>query len=203
MRFVLRQGYLSLFRFVSLYSGEQAPVMSTACDSMPDTQPSGQDNQRSHKRPDELGMLCVVHGVELRADLVKEHLHTLHDKLSLLLILLTKEDITCGGGVPLLYERKSLSLYVSSALGSSLERHDGNVRPQWPKALRLVESVSPCGCQLLVAFFPALLSRHRNHPGGHHRRIIQVHDDTTQSLGAYLPHVDQVVNVIRIVGVPD
>jgi hypothetical protein len=148
-------------------------------------------------------MLCAGHGVELRADLVKEHLHTLHDKPSLLLILLTKEYITCGFGVPLLYERKSLSLYVSSALGSSLERQDGSVRHQWPKALCLVESVSPCGCQLLVAFFPALLSRCRNHPGGHHRRIIQVHDDTTQSLGAYLPRMDQVVNVVRIVGVPD
>src|SRR5215475_567370 len=116
MRFVLRQGYLSVFMFVSLYSGEQAPVMSTACESMPDTQPSGQDNQRSHKRPDELGMVCVVYGVELRADLGKEHLHTLHGKLPLFLILLTKEDITCGGGVPLLYESKSLFLHVSSAL---------------------------------------------------------------------------------------
>jgi hypothetical protein len=203
MRFVLWQYYLSVLMFVSLHGGEQTSVMSTACESMPETQPSGQDNHRSNKRPEELGMLCVIHGVELRADLVKEHLYTLHDKPSLFLILLTKEDITCGCGVPLLYKRKSLSLYVSSALGSSLERHDGHVRHQWPEVLRLVESVSPCSCQLLVAFFPALLSRHRNHPGGHHRRIIQVYDDITQSHCAYLPRVDQVVNVIRLVGVPD
>src|SRR5262245_6570478 len=87
MRFVLRQCYLSVLMFIALHRGEHASMMSTACESMPDTQPSGQDNQRSHKRPDELGMVCVVYGVELRADLGKEHLHTLHGKLPLFLIL--------------------------------------------------------------------------------------------------------------------
>src|SRR5262245_61552554 len=203
MRFVLRPCCGSVLMFASLHRGEQASAMSMTCESMPDTQPGGQDNRRRNKRPDELGMLCAVHGVELRADLVKEHLYTLHDKPSLFLILLTKAYITCGFGLPLLYERKSLSLYLYSALDSSLERHEGNLRQQRSKVLRLVESVGPCGCCPLVAFFPALLSRHRHHPSSHHRRVIQGHDDTTQSLRAYLPRVEQVVNVIRIVGVPD
>src|SRR5262245_27594297 len=172
MRFVLRHPSLSGLRFVVLHGGEQTSMLSPACESMPDTQPGGQDRQRSHKRPDELGMLCLRHSVELCAALVKEHLYTLHDKPSLFLILLAKEDITCGFGMSLLYERNSLSLYVSSTPGRSLERPDGHVRHQWSKVLRLVDGVSPCGCHLLVAFFPALLSRRHNHPGGRHRRVI-------------------------------
>jgi hypothetical protein len=38
--------------------------MSTACESMPDTQPSGQGSCCSHKRPDEPGTLCSAYGVE-------------------------------------------------------------------------------------------------------------------------------------------
>jgi hypothetical protein len=148
-------------------------------------------------------MLCAVHGVELRADLVKEHLYTLHDESSLFLVLLTKEDTTGSFSVTLPYQRQSLTLYVYSALGSSCKGHDGNARLQWSKLLRLLESVSPCGYCLLVAFFPALLSRHYYHTSGHHRRVIQVHDDTTQGLCAYLPRVHQVVNVICLVNVPD
>jgi hypothetical protein len=148
-------------------------------------------------------VLSAAHGIKLRSELVEVRLHTLHDELPLLLIFLTKEYITCGFGVPLLYKRKSLPLYVRSALGRSFEGHEGNVRRQRSKFLRLVESVSPCSCCLLVAFFPVLLSRHRSHPGGHHRRVIQVHDDITQSLCTYRPRVDQVVNMIRFVGVPD
>lgn len=85
-------------------------MMSTACESMPDTQPGGQGSCGSDKRPDELGVLRAVHGIELRSEIVEERLYTLHDELSLFLVLWTEENTTCGIGVPLPYKRKSLPL---------------------------------------------------------------------------------------------
>src|SRR5438067_755835 len=104
MRFALPQGRLTTLAFVPLHSGKQALVIATGNESIRDTKPGGQGNHHRHKRPEQLGMLGAVDGVELRADLVEEYLYTLLDEPSLLLILVTKEDITCGFGVPLLYE---------------------------------------------------------------------------------------------------
>src|SRR5262245_52987424 len=138
----------------------------------------------------------------MRFEILEERLYTLHDELSLFLVLLTEEHITSGFGAILPHKRQSLLLYGRSALGSSREGHAGTARLRWHQFLRLLKSISPGSCGLLVAFFPALLSRHRSHPGGHHRRVIEVYDDTMQGLCADLPRVDQVVNMIRMIGVP-
>src|SRR5262245_1396364 len=128
-------------------------MMATACVRLPEAQPSGQGNRHRHHRPDKPGALHSAYDGIVRFELIAERLYTLHDELSLFLVLLTEEHITSGFGAILPHKRQSLLLYGCSALGSSREGHDGTARLRWHKFLRLLKSLSPGSGALLVAFF--------------------------------------------------